>query len=415
MIVATACWWSVPEAADEQILEIAERDSAIDRATRGKGDDQRIGAPRRSFGALGRVLDPCEAVFELGDPRGFGWRSSRRGAAEPAQSVRGDGKGPCAGAGSAGDHAKEPRGTLVMRQPPSRGGGAGEDQHQADQQPRAPSLSVAMLVPFIAGAVCCTAVPQGPAQRRRSVARRRRRFAQPSPTRFRGGIADRGNGDVRAAVLRPARQTVDPRAANGAAPPRRSPALGPAYRQPVRDRRGWWSISCGSAGSCRSAPHKCSSLKSASIEPSNRSTPAVAGRGDIETRLARRFRRRLADGVDGQARASWSARRRAWRTALALVSSRPSKLAGSGASHVSASTSNKGAETASSPISRALATSRSRPAPGAGPAVASLPAEELPDRFGRLGEQVVGELLGDVRHRRNRRSRDRRPSRCRPR
>src|SRR6476660_7831505 len=42
--------------------------------------------------------------------------------------------------------------------------------------------------------------------------------------------------------------------------------------------------------------------------------------------------------------------------------------------------------------------SRSRPARDAEPAVASLIAEELPDRFGRLGEEVVRQLLSHLCH-----------------
>ena len=60
------------EAVDEQILEIAERDSAIDRPPRGEGDDQRVGAAGGSLGALGRILDPRERGFRGSAIRGVG-------------------------------------------------------------------------------------------------------------------------------------------------------------------------------------------------------------------------------------------------------------------------------------------------------------------------------------------------------
>ena len=57
------------EAVDQQRLEIAERDPAIDRPARREGDQQGVGAPGRAFGPLRRVLDPGQPRFELRDPR----------------------------------------------------------------------------------------------------------------------------------------------------------------------------------------------------------------------------------------------------------------------------------------------------------------------------------------------------------
>ena len=55
------------EAVDEQVLEVAERDAAIDRAAGCEGNDQRVGAPGESLRPLGGILDLGEAIFERGD------------------------------------------------------------------------------------------------------------------------------------------------------------------------------------------------------------------------------------------------------------------------------------------------------------------------------------------------------------
>ena len=51
------------EPIDQQILEVAERDSAIDCAARGEGDDQGVGAAGETFGALRRILDPRQPLL----------------------------------------------------------------------------------------------------------------------------------------------------------------------------------------------------------------------------------------------------------------------------------------------------------------------------------------------------------------
>ena len=63
MIVATAAWCCGAEAVDEQVLEIAERHAAIDRPPRGKGDDQRVRAPRRALGPLRSHSRPGRGGF----------------------------------------------------------------------------------------------------------------------------------------------------------------------------------------------------------------------------------------------------------------------------------------------------------------------------------------------------------------
>ena len=65
------------EAVDQQRLEVAKRDSAIDRPARREGDDQSVGAAGEPFGALGRILDPRQARLELGDARRIGLCSGR--------------------------------------------------------------------------------------------------------------------------------------------------------------------------------------------------------------------------------------------------------------------------------------------------------------------------------------------------
>ena len=65
------------EPAYEQILEIAERDSPIDRASRSEGDHQCVGAPGGALGPLGRTFDLRQALLENGDARRFLRRSRR--------------------------------------------------------------------------------------------------------------------------------------------------------------------------------------------------------------------------------------------------------------------------------------------------------------------------------------------------
>ena len=73
------------EALDEQVLEIAERNAAIDRPPRGEGDDQRVGAAGRAFGPLRCILDPFDARLQFREAsvvgrrcRGWGRRRSWR-------------------------------------------------------------------------------------------------------------------------------------------------------------------------------------------------------------------------------------------------------------------------------------------------------------------------------------------------
>ena len=81
-MVATACWCCAPKRSTRQRLEVAERHAAVDRASRGEGDDQGIGAPGETFGPLSCVLDPGKARFERRDlciRRGSSSRLSWRG------------------------------------------------------------------------------------------------------------------------------------------------------------------------------------------------------------------------------------------------------------------------------------------------------------------------------------------------
>ena len=55
------------EAVDEEIFEIAERNSAVDRPPRGERHDERVSTAGGSFGAGGRMLDGGKTIFETGD------------------------------------------------------------------------------------------------------------------------------------------------------------------------------------------------------------------------------------------------------------------------------------------------------------------------------------------------------------
>ena len=68
------------EPCREQVLEVAERNAAVDRAAGGEGDDQRIRPAGRTGRALGRILDLREPAFERGDLAVPDWRRWRRSA-----------------------------------------------------------------------------------------------------------------------------------------------------------------------------------------------------------------------------------------------------------------------------------------------------------------------------------------------
>ena len=72
MMVATARGFWRSEPLGQQGLEIAQLDPAIDRPPAGERDQQRVGPPDRSRGALGGVLDIAQPRFEHRHPLGRG-------------------------------------------------------------------------------------------------------------------------------------------------------------------------------------------------------------------------------------------------------------------------------------------------------------------------------------------------------
>jgi hypothetical protein len=118
------------EAADEQILEVSKRHTAVDGAPCREGDDERIGTPRRPFGAFRGMLDASDPGFEAGQPLiflGYGLRGRlRHGLNYRWRLARNLDRGDRL------RNAEEPRRRLVARQRPGRGRGAEDDERKPD-------------------------------------------------------------------------------------------------------------------------------------------------------------------------------------------------------------------------------------------------------------------------------------------
>src|SRR4051812_18178115 len=83
------------------------------------------------------MLDPRETAFERGDPAVHSGSRSRRGRGGQGLAWRLYHWLRCS------RDAEEPSCRLVVGQPPYRRRGAGKDQDEGDEQPRAPAHSVA--------------------------------------------------------------------------------------------------------------------------------------------------------------------------------------------------------------------------------------------------------------------------------
>src|SRR5690348_7616622 len=121
------------KAVQKQRLEIAERDSAIDRTASGEGDYKRVCAAGEALRTLGRVLKRIDSVLEHGDLSRVGCRTGWPGVC--LGQSRGD------RLRSQNDllrwcNAEETCCRLVVRKSPDRRCGSGEDQHERHQQPR---------------------------------------------------------------------------------------------------------------------------------------------------------------------------------------------------------------------------------------------------------------------------------------
>jgi hypothetical protein len=57
-----------PEPIKKEVLKVAERYAAIDRATGGERDDERIGASSEALRTFGCIFDCPYATFESCDP-----------------------------------------------------------------------------------------------------------------------------------------------------------------------------------------------------------------------------------------------------------------------------------------------------------------------------------------------------------
>ena len=189
-----------------------------------------------------------------------------------------------------------------MRERPGRSGGAGEDQHSADQQPRAPahSAAVARSRSFRCRLV---AQPRGEGQKRVVVGCVGDLDLLPAgAARLAAAALIAAIAIGRALGLDAARQSAARRAANGSATT--------VSVQLARDRGGGRSASSDRPArgdrlpricdAMRSSPHKMEQAQVGSIEPSSARHRHRRCR-DVETGLARRLRGRLADRVDRQA------------------------------------------------------------------------------------------------------------------
>ena len=259
----------------------------------------------------------------------------------------------------------------------------------ADQQPRAPAHSLDSRAVHFGGRFVAQPSRQGPAARRRSAARRPRPLAQPSPAASAAAALIAAIAIVAFAVARPARRSAARRAANGSArrrPSRRSSrASSTGFDAIDGDGRDLLPRAVGLAPVLAAQMQQLQVRLDRAEQPVD---PGVAGRW--RCRNPRRAPPRPSPRRPHRpaARATAPVRSPPRRTALALVSSSPSKPPASGASHATGSTANSGIATASSPRSRARSHGRACARLGAQDQHAPhCGGEQPPDRFRRLGQQ----------------------------
>ena len=219
------------EAVDQQGLEIAERDAAIDRPPRGEGDDQRVGAP-------GRAFRPLRVAF------------STRPRRASSSAIRAASAGVGAGAACGGGRLVATVGTRSRRLGRRRGRDAEEARGAAGNAPAPRSRPRRRRGPAPGRSAAARSSPcgvrvgarslrrglvaqprrEGQQRRRRSAARRPRRSAQPSPAASAAASLIAAIGDRARSIRRPARPS---RRAGARRMDQRRPALGA-----VADRSG---------------------------------------------------------------------------------------------------------------------------------------------------------------------------------
>ena len=139
MIVPTACGWLAPKRCAQQRLEEAQRDAAVERAARGEGDEQALGAVGIADGGARLGVDLAEPLLERGDAAArsrdrstiaLGLAGSAGGGADwpiGAAARRGAGWRRAARGGGGRRDADHPRAGVPMRRAdsPSRRARAG--------------------------------------------------------------------------------------------------------------------------------------------------------------------------------------------------------------------------------------------------------------------------------------------------